>query len=183
MLVGIDWSITSPAWTFKLDDYIEFHHFGNKTVKDERFKYHSYPSFASNTERYVRLSEIFVNSLKETYNRWYQFSSIRIEPLIFIEGYSYAAHGLVFNIAESTGILKAAIYRYFDKEPKTVPSSQWKKAHGLKGNAVKKDVIDYFNNKFHMSLYNLFGVKETNKKYDTINDIADSYCVATWEAP
>lgn len=180
--IGIDWSITSPAITV-LDERgdVRHHIFIEQPAKrgvtcpamtgcDPVYCPIPYPSYTCNTERFHRLAMSFWTRLPHT-----------TDMKIGIEGYSYSAKGLVFNIAESTGIFKNVVWSYTTIDPTVVPSSHWKKHHGLKGNSDKKPVIDFYIASTGRMLYNDFNVDETRTKgLGVITDIADSWAIARY---
>lgn len=185
MVVGIDWSISSPAWTIITDSGKWQYHFfiDEKTLKrnlpfteDNSFCYHIYPQYETQADRYIKLANILHQTVLDARRLSINFAET---PLVYLEGYSYAAKGFVFNIAESTGVMKAILYEKEKIDPKIIPSSHWKSVHGLKGNSDKRTVIDYINDKWKMNLYELFAINRDRKNLGVITDIADSICIAT----
>lgn len=185
MVVGIDWSITSPAWTIVTDEGKHQYHFfiDEKTLKrnlpfteDNSFYFHIYPQYETQSDRYIKLANILYQTILDERRLSIDFVA---SPLVYLEGYSYAARGFVFNIAESTGVMKSVLYEKGNIEPKIIPSSHWKRVHGLKGNSDKRTVIDYINDKCKMNLYELFAINRDKKNLGVITDIADSICIAT----
>ena len=97
-----------------------------------------------------------------------------INPIIFIEGYSYGSKGQgLFQIAENCGILK---YRLQEKSYpyETVVPSVVKKGATGKGNADKDMMYNAFVAETNIDLKSIF---ETEKVGNPISDIADSYFI------
>lgn len=179
-VVGIDWSITSPAWTILSNTYVpEFHFFTGPSVlkksppfadRDKRYyQFHIYPGYENDMDRFDQLARMVLYTLAG-----------KREVKVFLEGYSYAARGLVFNIAESTGILKHLLWTKAKIVPEIVPSTHWKAFHGMKGNAEKKVVVDKFVANSQINLYNDFQVNPDKKNLGVITDIADSFWIANY---
>ena len=179
-VVGIDWSITSPAWTVLTNDYVpEFHFFTGPSVlkknppfssPDKRYyQFHIYPGYENDQERFDLLARML----------WYSIAG-KPNPKVYLEGYSYAARGLVFNIAESTGVLKHLLWTKAKIVPEIVPSTHWKAFHGMKGNAEKREVVENFVARTGINLYNDFNIKPEKKNLGVLTDIADSFWIANY---
>ena len=177
-IVGIDWSITSPAWTILSPTFVpEFHFFTGESVLKKKpgfidkqyYQFHIYPGYENDMDRFDQLARMVLYTLAG-----------KGEVKVFLEGYSYAARGLVFNIAESTGILKHLLWTKAKIVPEIVPSTHWKAFHGMKGNAEKKVVVDKFVANSQINLYNDFNIKEDRKNLGVITDIADSFWIANY---
>lgn len=177
-IVGIDWSITSPAWTILSPGFVpEFHFFTGPSVlkksppfiKERYYQFHIYPGYENDMDRFDQIARMVLYTIAG-----------KGEIKVFLEGYSYAARGLVFNIAESTGILKHLLWTKAKIVPEIVPSTHWKAFHGMKGNAEKRDVVNKFVANTQINLYNDFQVKEDKKNLGVITDIADSFWIANY---
>ena len=188
--LGVDWSMTSPAWTY-IDETGKFvhHYFLHRNRKNsgkdesiehimqtseskmESFKPWLYPTYDTPQQRFYLLSEVLVDSVN-AYNMF--------DMKVVFEGYSFGATGKVFDIAECTGIAKQALYREYGLIPTVVPSTQWKKHFGLKGNSDKKPIVDLYIERTGNDLYSLFNKKPDQKSLGVISDIADSYFIALY---
>lgn len=120
----------------------------------------------SDTVRYQMLADWTLSIL------WQE----RVE-FVSLEGYALGAKGLVFNIAEATGLLKyylqLAGIGYI-----SIPPSVNKKSFTGKGNANKALMIEIFRQKTGIDIANLVFPKKDPKKEFTgspISDIVDSY--------
>lgn len=190
VVIGLDWSMSSPAWTIiDWDGRYEHHYFVQRNRKNskkdesiervieepvskvESFHPHFYPEFHHPMERFYQLSETLVDSVVG-YNMF--------DMRIVFEGYSFGATGKVFDIAECTGIAKQALYREYGLIPTVVPSAQWKKHFGLKGNSDKKPIVDLYIEKTGNDLYSIFNKKQDIKSLGVMSDIADSYFIAMY---
>ena len=97
-----------------------------------------------------------------------------INPIVFIEGYSYGSKGQgLFQIAENTGILKYRLQKAKIPYEIVVPSVVKKGATG-KGNADKDMMYEAFVKDTNIDLKRLF---DTEKVGNPISDIADSYYI------
>lgn len=171
-VVGIDWSITSPSMTIINDGVIESMYAIRATKKQESsnrlITLLDYPLYNTNLERYDKLSSLLLNFIPSDIN------------CAYIEGYSYGANvGVVFNIAESTGMFKYKFFKRFSKELITISPSEVKKFAVDKGNAKKRQMVDQFKLE-QFDIYNSFGLVDDMKEKikSPIDDICDSYFVA-----
>ena len=190
VVIGLDWSITSPAWTIIDSDGRYVHHYfvqrnhknskkdesNLKVVDDveskmESFHPYYYPEFDCSMNRFYLLSEALVDSVI-TYDMY--------NMKVVFEGYSFGATGKVLDIAECTGIAKQALYREYGLIPTVVPSAQWKKHFGLKGNSDKKPIVDLYIERTGNDLYSIFNKKPDIKSLGVMSDIADSYFIAMY---
>lgn len=164
-ICGIDYSLTSPSicifdgdvWTI---DNCKFYWLNGKKKTQKIFNQFNgcaYPEWNIDLERYDNISEWV---LKFT-------SSV---SSVFIEGYSMASKGKVFNIAENAGILKYKLYKLniplFLIPPKTA-----KKFATGNGNANKEMMVEQFFKETSIDLCSILDMKVTNP----IDDIVDSY--------
>lgn len=91
---------------------------------------------------------------------------------VFLEGYSLGSKGMIFNIAEHTGLLKHLLWTYnikFDIVPPTVN----KKFATGKGNANKEKMQETFIEEFQFDLKDFLGM--TEKQWNPSSDIIDAY--------
>ncbi len=175
-VIGIDWSITSPAWTVLNPETQEFRTFWFPQIKrhwqinHENLRPLKYPVWVTAEERYSVLATLFRNSLT--------YIDKSVELSFLLEGYAFAGKGKVFNIAESTGALKQVIWNLIWEEVPTIAITSWKKQLGVGGNAKKKQVVDFFIDSTGIDLYTLFNINPEAKDLGIITDIADSWGVA-----
>jgi hypothetical protein len=174
-LVGIDFSITCPCLCFWDAGKVPFCwggcHFSyliNKK-KFERFcgQLRGYPHapFSSNEERYENITS-------------WAISQVSLGSVVFLEGYSFGSRaGMLFNIAELTGLLKHKLFKaQIDFE--LVPPTTVKKFATGKGNARKEVMYESFYKETGFDL-----LKELNIKVAGTNpesDIVDSYFLAKY---
>lgn len=171
--VGIDWSISSPAWCVTTGYDITYHFFLKKEPKTPlppEFIYHLYPINWSNTvERYISCSDPVLESISVEHYK----GNISIA----LEGYAFGGSGMVFNIAESAGLLKHRLWTEMGEFPTIYPPSFWKKFQGMKGNEKKEPIVQKYIDETGKDLYNIFNIKRGIKNLGVIADIADSYFI------
>lgn len=171
--IGIDYSMTSPAFTVLYPDGRFITHFFASNKKQEGLldsnlvgHPYNYSGNSSDFARYHFLAEWFMEHCAPT-------------PLdkIAIEGYSMGSVGAVFNIAENTAVLK---YRLFEKGIKwiEVPPTTVKKSATGKGNADKLMMYDVFVEKTSIDPRKMLDSKA--KLGSPFTDIADSYHIADY---
>lgn len=176
-MIGIDFSITSPAVVISIDE--DFNNSKvlafkqtNKQESTGNIMLADYPTYSSKEERYNKLACIIVNFIKDN----------TTEKDVYLEGYAYGANGNVFDIAEATGCLKQVLYHngynIHIKEPSVV-----KKFATGKGNSNKFGMLDAFKNRgFDIESY-FRGTKEiTDKKIPApLTDVIDAYFLSIIE--
>lgn len=171
-LIGIDWSITSPAiCLFQGEEWIyencSFFFFSKKEVKslfEYNYKAFKYPKWSIQEERIDILTTWAVNIISE-YN----------PDNIAIEGYSYGAKGrAVFDIPECTGVLKYKLYNQHYEPLIYAPTAIKKYATG-KGNSNKIQMYESFIKDTQFDLKN--AINETTKNPTPSSDIVDAYYV------
>jgi Holliday junction resolvasome RuvABC endonuclease subunit len=173
MVVGIDYSLTSPAMCLMTGPNIEtsmFYYltsnkkfvgnFGNAIGVEHKEYY-------TEQERYDNIAEFFLNKIP-----------IRDKPPnIFIEDYSFGSTGRVFHIAENAGLLKYKFWEVGYKFTTIAPSAIKKFATG-KGNADKQKMYDAFVAETGYNLLQYYSKSETLGSPAT--DIVDSYYIAKY---
>lgn len=170
-IVGVDFSITSPSITLLKDGVIERMYAIRATKKqeslDSRIILLEYPLYKTDLERFDKLSNLLLNLIPNDIDYGY------------IEGYSYSSNGVVFNIAEATGLFKYKFFKKYNKELITLAPSHVKKHATEKGNSKKRQMLDAFKVK-EFDMYNSFGLIDENleKIKSPIDDLVDSYWVA-----
>jgi hypothetical protein len=170
MLVGIDYSITSPAICL-FDEKKEF-----------SFKNCSF-YFLTNTKKYA--TKISPNINGESFEE-YAYDTERFDTIsewatnlcigaadVAIEGYAYGAHGKIFNLAENCGILKYKLHKLAVPVTVVEPSRVKKLATG-KGNADKQAMYEAFKTETGVDLVKIFEQKSLN---NPVTDIIDSYYI------
>ena len=172
VICGIDYSLTSPSITIHSGKEWNLyncscHYMTQNTkslVKTPLFRGYSYPEFFSQEERHFLLTTWALHVIVEN----------RVDKC-FIESYSFGSKGLVFNIAENTGLLKHYLWKNSIEFELFAPSAIKKFATG-KGNANKK--------KMFLSFYKETGINlpkklnQTEKQENPSSDIIDSYYIA-----
>lgn len=91
---------------------------------------------------------------------------------VFLEGYSLGSKGMIFDIAEHTGLLKHILWTH-DIKFETVPPTTNKKFATGKGNANKEKMQEVFIEEFQFDLKDFLGM--TNKQWNPSSDIIDAY--------
>jgi hypothetical protein len=170
MLVGIDYSITSPAICL-FDEKREFS-FANCSFY-----------FLTNTKKYA--TKIAPNINGESFEE-YAYDTERFDTIsewaanlcvgaadVAIEGYAYGAHGKIFNLAENCGILKYKLHKLAVPVTVVEPSRVKKLATG-KGNADKQAMYEAFKIETGIDLVQIFEQKSLN---NPVTDIIDSYYI------
>lgn len=170
MLVGIDYSITSPAICL-FDEKRKFS-FANCSFY-----------FLTNTKKYA--TKIAPNINGEGFEE-YAYDTERFDTIsewaanlcigaadVAIEGYAYGAHGKIFNLAENCGILKYKLHKLAVPVTVVEPSRVKKLATG-KGNADKQAMYEAFKVETGIDLVQIFEQKSLN---NPVTDIIDSYYI------
>ena len=172
MVIGIDYSLTSPAMCVmtepKIEKSIFYYLTTNKKLVgtfDNAVGY-LHKEYYTEQERYDNIAEFFINKIptKEI-------------PNIYIEDYSFGSVGKVFHIAENTGLLKYKLWEVGYKFT-TVPPTVIKKFATGKGNADKAMMYDQFYNDTKKNFVMLFNKNLTLGS--PVTDIVDSYYIAKY---
>ena len=174
-IVGIDYSLNSPAICIAGDDFdfnkCSFHFLTSKKKHIGQFG-----------------KNIFGYEHKEYKNPIIRFSNISMWALdiihkhktdtakVFVEGYSFGSKGqAVFQIAENCGILKYRLQMSPSILYDTIVTSVVKKYASGKGNADKQLMYDSFLNHTGADLLKAFDMGKLN---NPVTDIVDSYYIA-----
>lgn len=173
-ICGIDYSISSTSLTI-LTDGIITNIYAIKAKKKQDvignlITLLEYPIYKSQLERFDKLSNLFLNFIPSDIDAAY------------IEGYSYGSNvGVVFDIAEATGLFKYKFQKKFGFELIVVSPSQIKKYATGKGNSKKREMVNQFKLE-QFDIYNSFGLMDENleKIVKPIDDICDSYFVSKY---
>ena len=168
-IIGIDYSLTSPAVCVNIDGDagLMFYYLTSKKkyigMMSEEIVGYEHKEWKDPIERFKYISDFALDII-----------SPLINPLVYIEGYSYGSKGQgLFQIAENCGILK---YRLLEKGYgyNTVVPSVVKKGATGKGNADKDKMYEAFVKETKIDLKKLF---DTEKVGNPISDIVDSYFI------
>ena len=182
-IIGIDYSLTSPAITVfnGNDDWgsggsnITHHCLAKNQRQRQRWSERDlknieisiYKEWSTDLERYHFLADWVINKCITAMNP--------VRPKAYIEDYAFAATGRVFHIAENTAILKDTPSKWGIKY-ELIPPTVIKKYATGKGNANKEKMYDAFTQETHRDLMHEFNTKLNNP----ITDIVDSYYIAKY---
>jgi len=97
-----------------------------------------------------------------------------VNPMVYIEDYSFGSKGRVFNLAENTGLLKHKLFKKGIKFETLVPSVIKKLATG-KGNADKEKMYDKF---YEETGVNMMEACDQTTLNNPVTDIVDSFYIA-----
>lgn len=169
-IIGIDYSLTSPAICVINGEKLNFYYLTNKKKYDgkmsDNIEGQLHDEWDNPMHRFGLISDWVFYVLYDLHEGDYE---------IFIEGYSYGSKGQgIFQIAENCGILKYRLEQ--DVLPyKIVVPSVVKKGATDKGNADKDMMYEAFLKETKIDLKKIF---DTNKVGNPISDIVDSYYIA-----
>jgi len=126
----------------------------------------------------VDLPEFEINVQRYEFIANWAASLIPKDSITFIEGYSFASKGQVFNIGENTGILKYMLWRKNISFDVVAPGTVKKFATG-KGNAKKPAMLEAFHEETNFHLEKFFAIEERKNKSPAC-DIADAYFICKY---
>ena len=168
-IIGIDYSLTSPAVCVNIDGDagLMFYYLTSKKkyigMMSEEIVGYAHKEWTDPIERFKYISDFALDIISPLLN-----------PQIYIEGYSYGSKGQgLFQIAENCGILKYRLQEEQLPYANVVPSVVKKGATG-KGNADKEMMYEAFVKDTKLDLKKIF---DTEKVGNPISDIADSYFI------
>ena len=170
-IIGIDYSLTSPAVCVNHNGELFFYYLTNKKkylgkMADNIMGF-EHKEYNTPIERFTQISTWAINQF---HRLDYNLKEIKI----FIEGYSYGSKGQgLFQIAENCGILKYRLEQQKLPYETVVPSVVKKGATG-KGNADKDMMYEAFLKETNIDLKKIF---DTEKVGNPISDIVDSYFI------
>ena len=118
--------------------------------------------FASNEQRFDNISDWVMDILRDS-------------TFVFIEGYSFASKGVVFNIGENTGVLKHKLYKASLPFAMCPPASV-KKFFTGHGNSKKTDMYESFLKSENIDIRKLWGADRL-KPESPFADIVDSFAI------
>ena len=168
-IVGIDYSLTSPAICLIDNGSLNFFYLTNKKkyigkISDNIIGY-EHKEWTDPIERFTNIANFAMDIIRPLQS----FSEV------YIEGYSYGSKGqALFQIAENCGILKYRLREENIPYGTVVPSVVKKGATG-KGNADKEMMYEFFKKETQIDLKKLF---DTTKAGNPVSDIVDSYYIA-----
>ena len=170
-IVGIDYSLTSPAVCINNEGEYMFYYLTSKKKYIGQMAKNiigfEHQEYDTPIKRFSQISDWAIN----TFNRLtYDLKNLKV----FIEGYSFGSKGqAIFQIAENCGILKYRLQQLNISYDTVVPSVVKKGATG-KGNADKDMMYEAFLKETNIDLKKIF---DTDKVGNPISDIADSYFI------
>lgn len=171
-VIGIDYSLTSPCvCVFEGDSFsysnCKFYYLtDNKKYNIDVDNIHGdlHNDYSSDQHRYFNITQWVMDLIEE-------------QDVVYIEGYSMGSKGMVFNIAENTGLLKHYLWKN-KIECNIVPPTVIKKYATGKGNANKQDLQDVFEQSTHV--YIKKKLMMTDKQWNPSSDIIDSYFICRY---
>ena len=174
-IVGIDYSLNSPAICIADDDFdfnkCSFHFLTSKKKHIGKFGKNI---FGYEIKEYNTPIERFTNISTWTLDTIHKYKSDTAK--VFIEGYSFGSKGqAVFQIAENCGILKYRLQMSPSMLYDTIVPSVVKKHASGKGNADKQLMYDSFTKHTGVDLMKMFDMGKLN---NPVTDIIDSYYIA-----
>ena len=177
-LVGIDYSMTSPAICVTDDFIFEHSRFYFLTNKKKHLGIFGningseHQPYTDPIQRFTQISDWVLKVLRLYHPGDH---TVGIGPSIAIENYSYGSKGrALFQIAENCGILKYRLLEQKWSYNVIVPSVVKKLATG-KGNADKEMMYEQFCKDTKTNLKKLLN---TEKAGNPISDIVDSWYIA-----
>ena len=168
-IVGIDYSLTSPAVCINNEGEYMFYYLTNKKKyigqMAKNIIGYEHQEYDTPIKRFSQISDWVFDILKDTFHKQQQ---------VYIEGYSFGSKGQgIFQIAENCGILKYRLQENKISYDTVVPSVVKKGATG-KGNADKDMMYEAFVKEIKLDLKKIF---DTEKVGNPISDIVDSYYI------
>jgi Holliday junction resolvasome RuvABC endonuclease subunit len=174
IIVGIDYSLTSPAICVAKDKSFSNSYFyflnDRKSVQGQCHNIlgEEHDDYLTDQERYENIATWVLGILSN-------FDKDKI--YIMIEDYSFGSKGKVFNLAENCGLLKYLLYkngyRFF-----TVPPTVVKKFATGKGNATKEKMYEAFVKDTFVDLHSI--ISPTTKLGSPTTDIVDAWYIARY---
>ena len=164
-LIGIDYSLTSPAVCID-NGALMFFFLTNKKkyigkLSEDIIGY-EHKEWTTPIQRFTYISDFVFDIINQVYN-----------PKVFIEGYSFGSKGqAIFQIAENGGILKYRLQKKFTC--KTIVPSVVKKLATGKGNADKQKMYEAFTKTQGVDLMKAFDQQTLN---NPVTDVIDSYYI------
>ena len=168
-IIGIDYSLTSPAVCINDDGKIMYYYLTKKKKYIGQMAKNilgfEHKEYLTPIHRFSQISDFVIELLEKTIHKTQK---------VFIEGYSFGSKGQgVFQIAENCGILKYRLQEFNIEYDTVVPSVVKKGATG-KGNADKDMMYESFLKETKIDLKKIF---DTEKVGNPVSDIVDSYYI------
>lgn len=172
VIVGIDYSLSSPCVCiidsnkFNFVDCKFYYLTDNKKFNIDIDNIHGdlHKDYNSSEQRYYNITQWAIKNIPEG-------------AKVYMEGYSMGSTGMVFNIAENTGLLKHYMYKY-NLDYNIVPPTVIKKYATGKGNANKQLLQDVFEES--TGYYIKKKLIMTDKQWNPSSDIIDSYFICKY---
>lgn len=172
IVAGVDYSITCPCISIYKEGQEPLFIFVTKKMKDAKVFRYGFGFFHDPS---------IANHENEMY-RFHQNALVLVDNIItqkvdhvFIEGYSFASKGMVYNIGENCGIFKLRLLE--NNIPYTiVPPTVIKKYATGKGNSNKEAMYEAFVDQTNIDL-ELYGFKPHK---NPSSDIVDSYFISKY---
>ena len=169
-IIGIDYSLTSPAVCVNHNGKINFYYLTSKKKYVGEMSKNiigcEHKEYKTPIHRFSQISDWAFDIIKETFHS---------SQKIYIEGYSFGSKGRgIFQIAENCGILKYRLQEHKIHYDTIVPSVVKKLASG-KGNADKEKMYQSFVEHTNVDLKKLFDMEKLN---NPVTDIIDSFYIA-----
>lgn len=171
MIVGVDYSFTSPSLCFHEGDQWSFKNcvFYYMTPKSKFLVYTDqvrgslYEDYQTQQQRFDNLSNWALNHMM-THGA----------KTVGLEGYSYGSIGSrLFEIGENSGLLKHKMWASSIDFDVYAPTTIKKFACG-KGNAPKDRLWESFLEETGLNLFHLIG-QEVGKSWNPVSDMVDAY--------
>ena len=181
MIIGIDYSMTSPAVCVGQTPFSYDNCKFMFITKNKKLAVNHSPwivglllyEYNDNLERFTHLADQTVEWILSQ-APWHT-----IPPKLAIEGYAFGAKGQVFNIGENTGILKYKLAEKVSNVINVIAPSAIKKFATGKGNANKLLMYEAFVEETGDDLAELFEFDPYNGQ-SPVSDIVDSYYIAKY---
>lgn len=170
-ILGIDYSITSPAATLynTATDKYQFFAFRQKKKQSctGNITLLEMPEYKDEMSRFRGIANALYGAI----------TTVGMPEYAYIEDYAYSASGQITRIVEATMCMKMKLY-HVGIPLTTIEPTKAKKIATGKGNAKKRQMVDQFKSEM-FDLYELFGEKDEGleKIPSPISDIIDSYFV------
>lgn len=172
VVIGIDYSLTSPcvcicdSKNFGFSKCKFYYLTDNKKLDVDFDNIHGdlHKDYLSQEQRYDNIAQWAIQKIPE-------------DAKVYIEGYSMASTGRVFNIAENAGLLKHYMYKR-DINYNIVPPTVIKKYATGKGNANKQLLQDVFEQNTGYNIKKKLALSD--KQWNPSSDIIDSYFICKY---
>jgi Holliday junction resolvasome RuvABC endonuclease subunit len=175
--IAFDYSLSCPACCVIENDNIDFLQtkiYYITSVKKQIGKIYNltgFPqkSFKSFSERYENIANQFIEVINPVSS-----------DIVYLEDYSLGSKGLIFSIAENTGILKYLFYKQGININLVSPGAI-KKSFAGKGTSDKKAMYEEFNKRTGINLYQWFGIEKFPLNIGSpYSDIVDAWALGLY---